>query len=89
MTPPFHKIDHKTFKGIISRLHFSKFENILPQLIYFVDKIYIKIGLKIHQYSCFPLNRGGGSDLEKGGRGVWPLTNYDIAKVIPKYTWRQ
>ena len=35
MTPTFHKIDRKKFKGIISGLHFTTFVNILPKLRYF------------------------------------------------------
>ena len=38
----FHKIDQKTFKGIISSLHFTTLVNILPK--YFVGRIYIQIG---------------------------------------------
>ena len=40
----FHKIDQKTFKGIISSLHFTTLVNILPKLRYFVGRIYIQIG---------------------------------------------
>ena len=40
----FHKIDQKTFKGIILSLHFTTLVNILPKLRYFVGRIYIKIG---------------------------------------------
>ena len=31
LTPTFHKIDRKTFKGIISGLYFTTFVNILPK----------------------------------------------------------
>ena len=34
MTSNFHKIDQKTFKDIISRLHFTTLVNILPKLRY-------------------------------------------------------
>ena len=43
MTASFHKIDQKTFKGIISGLHFSTFLNILPKLRYFEGKNDIQI----------------------------------------------
>ena len=43
LTPTFHKIDKKTFKGIISCLHFTTFVNILPKLRYFVGRNYIQI----------------------------------------------
>ena len=42
LTSIFHKIDQKTFKGIISSLHFTTLVNILPK--YFVGRIYIQIG---------------------------------------------
>ena len=35
LTPTFHKMDRKTFKGIISDLHFANFVNILSNLRYF------------------------------------------------------
>ena len=35
LTLIFHKIDKKTFKGILSGLHFTTFLNILPKLRYF------------------------------------------------------
>ena len=37
-----HKIDRKTFKGIISGLHFTTFVNILPKLRYFQGRNYIQ-----------------------------------------------
>ena len=40
----FHKIGQKTFKGIISSLHFTTFVNVLPKLRYFVVRIYTQIG---------------------------------------------
>ena len=43
MTPSFHKIDRKTFKGFISGLHFTTFVNILQKLRYFQDINYIQI----------------------------------------------
>ena len=44
MAASFHKIDQKTFKGIISGLHFTTFVNILPKLRYFEGKNDIQIG---------------------------------------------
>ena len=41
LTPAFQKIDKKTFKGIISSLHFTTFVNILPKLRYFVGRSHI------------------------------------------------
>ena len=41
MIPIFHKIDKKTFKGIMSSFHFTTFVNILPKLRYFVGRNYI------------------------------------------------
>ena len=43
LTPTFHKIDGKTFPGIISSLHFTTV-NILPKLRDFVGRNYIQIG---------------------------------------------
>ena len=41
MTASFCKTDQKTFKGIISGLHFTTFVNILPKLRYLrVEMIY-------------------------------------------------
>ena len=37
----FHKIDRKTFKGILSDLHFTNFLNILPRLRCFERRSYI------------------------------------------------
>ena len=39
----FHKIDQKTFKGIVSGLYFTTLVNILPKLRYFVGRICIQI----------------------------------------------
>ena len=44
LTSILHKIDQKSFKGIISSLHFTTLVNILPKLRYFVGRIYIQIG---------------------------------------------
>ena len=44
LTPMFCKIDHKTFKSNTSGLHFTTFENILPELRYFKGRNYIQIG---------------------------------------------
>ena len=41
LTPTFHKIDRKTFKGITSGLRFRTFVNILPKLRYFKGRSYI------------------------------------------------
>ena len=46
LTASFHKIDQKTFKGIISGLHFTTFVNILPKLRHFEGRNYIQIGYK-------------------------------------------
>ena len=43
LAPTFQKIDQKTFKSIISDLHFTTVVNILPKLRYFEDRNYIKI----------------------------------------------
>ena len=43
MTPTFHKIGQKTFKGIMPGLHFTTFVNIFPTLRYFVDRNYVQI----------------------------------------------
>ena len=44
MTVSFHKIDQKTFKGIISGLHFTIFVNILPKLKYFEGRNDMQFG---------------------------------------------
>ena len=41
VTPTFHKIDRKTFEGIISVFHFTTFLNILSKLRYFEGRNYI------------------------------------------------
>ena len=38
LTLTFHKIDQKTFKGIVSGLHFTTYVNTLPILRYFVSR---------------------------------------------------
>ena len=56
LTLNFHKTDRKTFKGIISDLHFTTFGNILPESRYFelrVEIIY-KLVKRVFQYFCFP-----------------------------------
>ena len=87
----------KTFKGIISSLHFTTLINILPKLRYFVGRIYIQIG----SFSTFVfpiglqkvwhlgfLERGnirkGWVDLEK--RGVWPAWPIMPLWIISKST---
>ena len=49
----FHKIDQKTFKGIIWGLHLTTFVNILPKLRYFEDRNYIQIGYKSYSVLLF------------------------------------
>ena len=44
ITDIFYKIDQKTFKGIIPKVHFTTLVNILPKLRYFVGRIYLIIG---------------------------------------------
>ena len=44
LTASFHKIDQKTFRGIISGFHFTTFANILLKLRNFEGKDYIQIG---------------------------------------------
>ena len=46
LTASFHKIDLKTFKGIISALHLTTFVHILPKLKHFEGRNYIQIGYK-------------------------------------------
>ena len=41
LTPNFHKIEKKTFKDLISSLHFSTFVNTLRKLRHFGWKLYI------------------------------------------------
>ena len=43
-TYSFHKIDQKTFKGIMSGLYLTTFVNILPKLRYSEGRNYIQIG---------------------------------------------
>ena len=55
LTASFHKIDQKTFKGIIWDFHFTTFVNILLRLRYFEDRNYIHILVtRVTQYFCFP-----------------------------------
>ena len=44
LTASLHKIDQKTFKSVISGLHFTTFVNILPKLRYFASRNDIQIG---------------------------------------------
>ena len=54
LTPTFYIIDQKTFKGIISDLHFTNFLNILPRLRYFEGRNYIYRSVeRVIQYFCF------------------------------------
>ena len=50
---PLHKIDQKTFKSIISGLHFTTFVNILPKLRSFEGRNYIHIGYKSYPVLLF------------------------------------
>ena len=54
LTASFHKIDHKTFKDIVSGLRFTTFVNILPKLRYFEGRSYNKLVTRVIQYFCFP-----------------------------------
>ena len=84
MTASFHKIDQKTFKGIISGLHFSTFLNILPKLRYFEGKndiqiVYISYSVLLFSQQtyerCGPLGfpERGESYQGGGGGGYKPL----------------
>ena len=50
MTTSFHKIDQKTFKGIISGLHLNTFPNILPKLRDFEGRNLYKLVTRVIQY---------------------------------------
>ena len=52
-TYSFHKIDQKTFKGIMSGLYFTTFVNILPELINFEGRNYMQIGYKSYSILLF------------------------------------
>ena len=49
----FHKIDQKTFKGIIWGLHLTTFVNILLKLRYFEGRNDIQIGYKSYSVLLF------------------------------------
>ena len=70
-----HKIDQKTFKDITSGLHFTTFVNIHPKSRCFEGRNYIQIGHKSYLVLLFSQSYKRGVDLEKGGRGMIPLTN--------------
>ena len=53
LTASFHKIDQKTFKSIISGLHFTTSVNILPKLRYFEGKNDLQIGYKSYSVLLF------------------------------------
>ena len=55
MTASFHKIEQKTFIGIISGLHFTTFVKIIQKLKYFEGRNYIQFGYK--SYSVLLFNR--------------------------------
>ena len=44
MTPTFHRTDQKTFKGLLSGLHFTTFVNTLQKLRHFEGGNDIQIG---------------------------------------------
>ena len=56
MTASFHKIDQKTFKGIISGLHFTTFVNILPKLRYFEGRNYTNWLQELFSTFVFPID---------------------------------
>ena len=53
LTASFHKTDQKTFKSIISGLHFTTSVNILPKLRYFEGKNDLQIGYKSYSVLLF------------------------------------
>ena len=53
LTVSLHKIDQKTFKSIISSLHFTTFVNILPKLRYFEGRNDIQIRCKSYSVLLF------------------------------------
>ena len=63
MTTSFHKIDQKTFKGIISGLHLNTFLNILPKLRDFEGRNLYKLVTRVIQYFCFPNRPMKGEDI--------------------------
>ena len=75
MTPNFHKIDKKKFKGILWSFHFTPFE-IIIQLWKLVTEIIYNSIKKVFQYFLLPdrIMKGGtfwisrnGGIIEKGG----------------------
>ena len=69
MAASFHKIDQKTFKGIISGLHFTTFVNILPKLRYFEGRNDMQIGYISYSVLFFPdrpMKSGDILDFYKG-----------------------
>ena len=63
MTASFCKTDQKTFKGIISGLHFTTFVNILPKLRYFEGRNDIQIGYISYSVLLFPDRPMKGRDI--------------------------
>ena len=63
MAASFHKIDQKTFKGIMSGLHFTTFVNILPKLRYYEARNLYKLVTRVIQYFCFPNSPMKGGDI--------------------------
>ena len=90
LTASFHKIDLKTFKGIISGLHLTTFVNILPKLRYLEGRNYIQIGYKSYSVPLFSRQTyercGHPGFLERGRsqkRGpMTPLTNYVLHYIL-------
>ena len=60
LTLIFHKIEKKTFKDILSGLHFTTFVNILP---FFRVEIIYTIQLKESFSTCFPDRPMKGGDI--------------------------
>ena len=63
MTASFHKIDQKTFKSVISGLHFPTFVNIFPKLRHFEGRNDIQIGYKSYSVFFFPESPMKGEDI--------------------------
>ena len=63
LTACFHKIDQKTFKSVISGLHFNTFVNILRKLRYFEGRNDIQVGCKSYPVLFFPDRPMKGGDI--------------------------
>ena len=98
-----HEIEQKTFKSVITGLHFTTFVNILPKLRYFEGRNDIQIGYKSYSVLSFPdrpmkggnildfYKGGGGGDeplTNQGGGGYEPLTNYGLVNLELVYSCR-